>query len=61
MIDFMFKHILEIRYQGLNNFQIQFTRNQHALPLTRGYMREEEERLRSIDSKRPRFKSIPAE
>jgi len=49
------------RYQGLNNFQIQFTRSQHALPLTRDYMREEEERLRETDSKRPRFKSIPAE
>lgn len=49
------------RYQGLNNFQIQFTRSQHALPLTRDYMREEEERLRHIDSRRPRFKSVPAE
>jgi len=49
------------RFQGLNNFQIQFTRSQHALPLTRDYMREEEERLREIDSKRPRFKSIPAQ
>ena len=49
------------RHQGLNNFQIQFTRNQLALPLTRDYMHEEEERLRRIDTKRPRFKSIPAE
>jgi cyclopropane-fatty-acyl-phospholipid synthase len=49
------------RYQGLNNFQIQFTRSRHALPLTRQYMREEEERLRRIDSQRPRFKSVPAE
>ncbi len=49
------------RHQGLNNFQIQFARSQHALPLTRDYMREEEERLRAIDLKRPRFKSIPAE
>ena len=45
----------------MNNFQIQFCRNQHALPLTRNYMIEEEERLRAIDSKRPRLKSIPAE
>ncbi len=49
------------RHQGLNNFQVQFTRSQHALPLTREYMHEEEERLRATDSKRPRFKSIPAE
>lgn len=49
------------RYLGMNNFQIQFTKNQHALPLTRNYMLEEEERLRAIDSKLPRFKSVPAE
>jgi cyclopropane-fatty-acyl-phospholipid synthase len=49
------------RHQGLNNFQIQFTRNQHALPLTREYMHAEEARLRRLDTKRPRFKSIPAE
>ena len=33
------------RYFGMNNFQIQFTRNQHALPITRNYMIEEEDRL----------------
>ena len=49
------------RFGGMNNFQIQFCRNQHALPLTRNYMIEEEERLRAIDSKRQRLKSIPAE
>ena len=49
------------RHQGLNNFQIQFTRSQHALPLTRNYMHVEEARLRRLDTKRPRFKSIPAE
>jgi cyclopropane-fatty-acyl-phospholipid synthase len=49
------------RYWGMNNFQIQFCKNQHALPLTRDYMREEEERLRGIDTKRPRLKSVPAE
>ncbi|TYC49765.1 class I SAM-dependent methyltransferase [Rhodobacterales bacterium] len=38
------------RYGGMNNFQIQFVRNQTALPLTRTYMPEEEERLRTIDS-----------
>jgi hypothetical protein len=30
-----------------------------VLPLTRNYMIEEEERLRAIDSQRPRFKSVP--
>ena len=49
------------RFAGMNNFQIQFAKNQHALPLTRNYMLEQEERLRDIDSKRPRFKSVPAE
>ena len=49
------------RYMGMNNFQIQFVKNQNALPLTRNYMLAEEERLRSIDSKMPRFKSVPAE
>jgi cyclopropane-fatty-acyl-phospholipid synthase len=49
------------RFAGMNNFQIQFAKNQHVLPLTRNYMIAEEERLRDIDSKRPRFKSVPAE
>jgi len=48
-------------YSGMNNFQIQMVKNQHALPLTRNYMFQEEERLRAIDSKLPRFKSVPAE
>ena len=49
------------RYGGLNNFQIQFGKNQYALPLTRNYMAEEEARLKAIDSQLPRFKSIPAQ
>ncbi|MFL5260437.1 MAG: class I SAM-dependent methyltransferase [Hyphomicrobiales bacterium] len=49
------------RFGGMNNFQIQFARNQHALPMTRNYMLEEEERLREIDQKRPRLKSVSAE
>jgi cyclopropane-fatty-acyl-phospholipid synthase len=49
------------RYSGMNNFQIQFTRSQHVLPMTRNYMIGEEERLRAIDSKSPRLKSVPAE
>jgi cyclopropane-fatty-acyl-phospholipid synthase len=49
------------RYVGMNNFQIQFVKNQNALPLTRNYMIAEEDRLREIDSRLPRFKSVPAE
>ena len=49
------------RYLGMNNFQIQFVKNQNALPLTRNYMTEQEDRLREIDSRLPRFKSVPAE
>jgi len=49
------------RYAGMNNFQIQFVKNQHSLPLTRNYMFAEEERLRIIDSKLPRLKTVPAE
>jgi cyclopropane-fatty-acyl-phospholipid synthase len=37
------------RYQGMMNFQIQITRNQQALPLTRNYMWETEEALRAAD------------
>jgi cyclopropane-fatty-acyl-phospholipid synthase len=46
------------RYGGMNNFQIQFVKDQHVLPLTRNYIGEEEERLRVIDSKLPRLKSV---
>jgi cyclopropane-fatty-acyl-phospholipid synthase len=46
------------RYGGMNNFQIQFAKDQHVLPLTRNYIGEEEERLRVIDSKLPRLKSV---
>jgi cyclopropane-fatty-acyl-phospholipid synthase len=49
------------RFAGMNNFQIQFGKNQHALPLTRNYMLSEEDRLRAEDQKRPRLKSVPAE
>ncbi len=49
------------RYQGMNNVQIQFTRSQHALPLTRDYIGEEEDRLRAIDSRTPRFKSVSSD
>ena len=46
------------RFGGMNNFQIQFVKNQNVLPLTRNYIFEEEERMRVIDSKLPRLKSV---
>jgi cyclopropane-fatty-acyl-phospholipid synthase len=49
------------RYGGMNNFQIQFVKDQNVLPLTRNYISEEEERLRVIDSKLPRLKSVSVE
>jgi cyclopropane-fatty-acyl-phospholipid synthase len=49
------------RQMGMNNFQIQMSHHQGVLPITRNYIAEEEERLRAIDSRRPRIKSVPAE
>jgi cyclopropane-fatty-acyl-phospholipid synthase len=37
------------RYQDLMVFQIQLAKHQHALPLTRDYMFEEERRLRQLE------------
>jgi cyclopropane-fatty-acyl-phospholipid synthase len=37
------------KYGGLVNYQLQFARNRHALPVTRDYMVEEERRLRASD------------
>ncbi len=39
------------RYWDLMNFQIQITRDQNVLPLTRNYMFEAEERLRAEDER----------
>jgi cyclopropane-fatty-acyl-phospholipid synthase len=49
------------RYQGMNNFQIQFTRSQHALPLTRDYIHQEEERLRKLEQDGCHLVSVPAQ
>jgi cyclopropane-fatty-acyl-phospholipid synthase len=46
------------RYGGMNNFQIQFCKNQHALPVHRNYMIEEENRLRAAESGIRRLKSV---
>jgi cyclopropane-fatty-acyl-phospholipid synthase len=49
------------RFAGMNNFQIQFVKNQNVLPLSRNYMIEQEELLLKEEAKRPRFKSVAAE
>lgn len=49
------------RFAGMNNFQIQFVKNQLVLPMTRNYIVEQEERLRKEEARHPRLKSIAAE
>jgi cyclopropane-fatty-acyl-phospholipid synthase len=46
------------RFNYLNNFQIQMTRDKLALPLTRDYIMREEDRLRRIDSRRRALASV---
>lgn len=46
------------RFGGMNNFQIQFCRQQGILPLTRDYVAAEEERLRRIEKRTPLLKSV---
>jgi cyclopropane-fatty-acyl-phospholipid synthase len=46
------------RFGGMNNFQIQFSRHQHVMPLTRGYIVEEEMRLKKLEQGVPLLKSI---
>ena len=41
---------LAFRYENLMVFQIQLVKNQNILPLTRGYLGEEEQRLRNLES-----------
>lgn len=38
---------VSFQYGGMVNYQLQFTRDRHALPITRDYMMHAEERLRS--------------
>jgi len=42
---------LGFRYLGLNNFQLQTTLHQEAVPLTRDYIAREEARLRKLEGK----------
>jgi cyclopropane-fatty-acyl-phospholipid synthase len=46
------------RFGGMNNFQIQFSRHQHVMPLTRDYIVEEERRLKKLEQGVPLLKSI---
>jgi cyclopropane-fatty-acyl-phospholipid synthase len=42
---------MSFRHQDMMNFQIQIAKHQEAVPLTRNYMFEAEERLRAVDAK----------
>jgi cyclopropane-fatty-acyl-phospholipid synthase len=46
------------RFGGMNNFQIQFGKNQYVLPMTRTYIEAEESRLRAIESKTPHLRKV---
>ncbi len=46
------------RYSGMNNFQIQFGKNQNVMPLTRNYIESEEHRLRKLEAKTPLLKMV---
>ena len=46
------------RFDFLNNFQIQMTKDKSVLPMTRDYISREEDRLRRIDSKRRQLRLL---
>jgi cyclopropane-fatty-acyl-phospholipid synthase len=46
------------RFGGMNNFQIQFSKHQHVMPLTRDYIGDEEARLKKLEHKAPLLKSV---
>ena len=48
------------RFVGLNNFQIQFGKDQHELPFTRDYIMDEEARLRTKEAKSKYYKTVTA-
>jgi cyclopropane-fatty-acyl-phospholipid synthase len=49
--------IVTFEHGGMGNYQIQYVRDRHALPLTRDYLREAEERYRAAP---PAFVSAAA-
>jgi cyclopropane-fatty-acyl-phospholipid synthase len=46
------------RLGGMNNFQIQFSKHQNAMPLTRDYIGQEEKRLKKLEQQAPLLKSV---
>ncbi len=46
------------RFGGMNNFQIQFGKNQHIVPMTRDYIQSEEDRLRKIERRTPLLRKV---
>jgi cyclopropane-fatty-acyl-phospholipid synthase len=46
------------RNSGMNNFQIQFGKDQQVLPLTRDYILAEEARLRKIEARTPLLRKV---
>lgn len=49
---------MAFRFAGMNNFQIQFGKDQNILPLTRDYIQDQENRLRKIETKTPLLKTV---
>jgi cyclopropane-fatty-acyl-phospholipid synthase len=46
------------RFGGMNNFQIQFVKDQQVLPMTRNYIEAEETRLKRIENSTPHLRMV---
>src|SRR3546814_13702418 len=44
--------VVTFRYGGIVNYQVQYIRDRHALPITRDYMAEAEQRFRQMEKGR---------
>src|SRR3546814_15740969 len=44
--------VVTFRYGGMVNYQVQYIRDRHALPITRDYMAEAEQRFRQMEKGR---------
>lgn len=53
--------VVTFRYGGMVNYQLQYIRDRHALPITRDYMAEAEERYRAVAPTSARARLRPAE
>jgi cyclopropane-fatty-acyl-phospholipid synthase len=49
------------RFGGMNNFQIQFTKNQHALPMTRDYIAAAEATLKIAEAELPQLRIVASQ